>query len=207
MVSRTYASVKSRMGLPQSIRVKLSSENAESISLTPVVVQELPVRELIEHMLGVTGKDEPRICELLLRGTLVSGASRFRWAGWVADPQAVRELLRVFPDPDPSRLFAPERCIRAILRGGRQAVDIPREAVSRKGLFRRETFWDLLMAVVGSAVYSNYSYRERADKYLREFTVAETDRLRAGSDAVKFSTLREQIRSVGFTQAELYVTR
>ncbi len=46
------------MALPPTIRVKLSSEAADSISLTPVVVQELPVRDLIEHMLGVTGKDE-----------------------------------------------------------------------------------------------------------------------------------------------------
>ena len=41
--------------LPQTVRVKLSSEAAEAIAMTPVVVQELPVRELIEHMLGVTG--------------------------------------------------------------------------------------------------------------------------------------------------------
>ena len=45
------------MALPATVRVKLSSEAAESISLTPVVVQELPIRELVEHMLGVTGKD------------------------------------------------------------------------------------------------------------------------------------------------------
>ena len=75
------------MALPRRVRVKLSSEAAESISITPVVVQEMPVRELVEHMLGVTGKDEARIRELLLRGTLVSGASRFRWAGWEAEPR------------------------------------------------------------------------------------------------------------------------
>jgi len=72
------------MPLPEKIRVKLSSEAAESIALTPVVVQEMALRELIEHVLGVTGKDEARIRDLLLRGTLVSGASRFRWPGWEA---------------------------------------------------------------------------------------------------------------------------
>jgi len=64
------------MALPPIVRVKLSSEAAESISITPVVVREMPVRELVEYMLGVTGKDEARIRELLLRGSLVSGASR-----------------------------------------------------------------------------------------------------------------------------------
>src|SRR6266536_1249019 len=106
------------MALPRTVRVKLSSEVAESISLTPVVVQELPIRELIEHMLGVAGKDDARIRELLLRGTLVSGASRFRWTGWDADLEAIREVLATFPDPDPARRFTAERCIRATLRGG-----------------------------------------------------------------------------------------
>ena len=65
------------MALPPTVRVKLSSEAAEAISLTPVVVQELAIRDLIEHVLGVAGKDEARLCEILLRGTLVSGGSRF----------------------------------------------------------------------------------------------------------------------------------
>src|SRR5580704_17886936 len=115
------------MALPQTIRVKLSSEAAEAISLTPVVVQELAVRDLIEHMLGITGKDEPRIRELLKRGTLVSGASRFRWVGWEADLEGVREVLATFPDADPSRTFVAATCQRATLRGGRQIIEIPRE--------------------------------------------------------------------------------
>src|SRR6202049_2349646 len=110
------------MALPQTVRVKLSSEAAEAISITPVLVQELPVRELVERMLGVTGKDQGRIRELLLRGTLVSGASRFRWQGWEPDLDSLREMLATFPNPEPDRPFAAERCLRAILRGGRQPV-------------------------------------------------------------------------------------
>ena len=197
------------MALPPTIRVKLSSEAAESISLTPVVVQELPVRELISHMLGVAGKDEARIRELLLRGTLVSGATRFRWVGWEADLEGIRGILATFPDPDPARPFAAERCIRATLRGGRQAIEIPRAAAARKGLFQRKTFWDLLMEVVGEdrMAYAGYSYRESADRYLRELTIPEAARLREASGLVQYSTLSEQIRSVGFLQAELWVSR
>src|SRR5690349_8200222 len=135
------------MPLPESVRVKLSSEAAESISLTPVVVQQLPIRELIEHILGIAGKDEPRIREILLRGTLVSGASRFRWIGWQVDEEDLREILAAFPDPDPSLPFSAGRCKRAILRGGRQAIEISREAGERKSLFQRSTFWRLLMDV------------------------------------------------------------
>ena len=90
------------MALPQTVRVKLSSEVAEAISITPVVLQELPVRELVEHLLGIAGKDEPRIREMLRRGTLVSGATRFRWAGWDADvAKASANCWRLFPTPIP----------------------------------------------------------------------------------------------------------
>jgi hypothetical protein len=201
------------MALPPTVRVKLSSEAAEAISLTPVVVQELAVRDLIEHVLGVSGKDEERLREILLRGTLVSGGSRFRWAGWEADAEGLREVLATFPDPDPARPFEPARCVQAILRGGRQAVTIPREAVVRRGaiaaLFRRPTFWDHLMEIAASIppCYSGYSYRDRADRYVAALTVDHAARLRASSSMIGYSTLRAQVQSVGFAQAELLVTR
>ena len=197
------------MALPQTVRVKLSSEVAEAISITPVVLQELPVRELVEHLLGIAGKDESRIREMLLRGTLVSGASRFRWAGWDADVASLRELLATFPDADPARPFAAAGCIRATLRGGRHPIEIQREAAARKSWLQRKTFWDLLMEVVGASgpAYYGYSYRDRADRYLREFTAAEAERIRAAASAVRYSALRDQIRSVGFAAAELYVRR
>jgi Lon protease-like protein len=173
------------------------------------VVQEIPVRELIEHILGMAGKDEPRVREILRGGVLVSGASRFRWAAWEPELEGLRELLATFPDPDPFRPFAAERCVRAILRGGRRAIEIPREAAARKSWFQRESFWDLLLAVIGNAglAYSGYSYHERADRYVREFTRAEAERLRAASSAVRYSTLRDQIRCGEFARAELHVTR
>lgn len=201
------------MPLPPSVRVKLSSEVAEAISLTPVVVQELAIRELVEHMLGVAGKDEPRLREILLRGTLVSGSSRFRWAGWEADAESLRELLATFPDPDPARPFEGFRCVRAILRGGRQTVTIPKEAVSGRGLLdgvlRRQSFWDRLLeiAAAGSPAYSGYSYRDRADRYVVELTVEQSSRLRVAAGLIKYSTLRGQVESIGFTEAELLVSR
>jgi hypothetical protein len=197
------------MPLPETIRVKLSSEAAESIALTPVVVQEMAVRELIEHVLGVTGKDEARIRDLLIRGTLVSGASRFRWAGWEAEAEGLAKLLATFPDPDPNRVFAPASCVRAILRGGRQTIDITREAGARRGMFQRRSFWDDLMAVAGEAPpeYVGYSYRDRADRYQRDFTHAETERLRGVCRGLRYSTLRDQVQSVAFTHAELLVKR
>ena len=197
------------MALPQRVRVKLSSEAAGAISITPVVVQEFPLRELVEHMLGLAGKDEARIREILRRGALVSGASRFRWEGWEPELESLRELLATFPDADPARPFDAARCQRVVLCGVRQRVELPREALTRKPLFRRSSFWDALMEVVSARAssYAGYSYRDRADRYLREFNPAETERLRAASEAVRFSTLRDQIQRAAFVQADLYVAR
>jgi hypothetical protein len=197
------------MPLPPTVRVKLSSEAAEAISLTPVVVQEFAVRNLLEHILGVTGKDEARIGELLLRGTLVSGASRFRWQGWAVDRDAVRTLLATFPDAEPARPFVAAHCLRAVLRGGRQAIELSREAASRKGMFQRASFWDVTVGVAGEGAveYVSYSYRDRCDRYLRELSHAEAGRIREACGLVKYTTLREQIRTVAFSQMELFVGR
>ncbi|HUE24298.1 MAG TPA: hypothetical protein VMQ86_21630 [Bryobacteraceae bacterium] len=202
------------MSLPATVRVKLSSEAAEGISITRVVVQDLPLRDLVENMLGITGKNEARVRELLLRGTLVSGASRFRWTGWEAELDALRELLATFPGDDPMRPFASARCVRAVLRGGRQAIQIPLEAGARKPLLlkqwqRKASFWDVLMdlAAASEAQYLHYSYKDRADCYRLDMPLAAAEKLRAASEAVKYSSLREQIRSAGFVWAELYVAR
>ena len=188
------------MALPQTVRVKLSSEAAEAISITPVVVQELPIRELVEHMLGVTGKDEARIREFLLRGSLVSGASRFRWAGWEADAEALREVLATLPRSRPdARLRAGPLHARNSARRTPGHRNSARRGRRAKSLFRRATFWDLLMEVVagGGLVYAGYSYRDRADRFLRELTFAEAARLRAASSTVRFNTLRDQIGTLG----------
>ena len=197
------------MALPERVRVKLSSETAEAISITRVVVRDLPLRELVEHILTVAGKDEPRIREMLLRGTFVSGASRFRWAGWEAEAESLRALLATFPDAEPDRPFQPAGCLRAVLRGGRQTIELPREALDRKSLFQRTTFWDAFLAVVAEApcAYAGYSYRDRADRYLRTFSLAEADRVRQAAGRVKFSTLRDHIVSVAFSEAELLAAR
>jgi hypothetical protein len=197
------------MSLPATVRVKLSSEAAEGISITRVVVQDLSVRELVEHMLGVTGKDATRVRELLLRGSLVSGASRFRWTGWEAEIEAVRELLATFPGDDPERAFDSARCVRAVLRGLRHSIDMPREAGARKPLLRRSSFWDVLMATAagGPLGYSHYSYKDRADCYRLDLSPAAGETLRAAGVMLRYSTLREQVRATGITWAELYVER
>jgi hypothetical protein len=197
------------MSLPDTVRVKLSSEAADYVSLTPVVVQELPLRDLVEHMLGVTGKDEARVRDLLLRGTLVSGATRFRWTGWETAAGSLLPLFASFPDPEPARPFDPARCVRAILRTTRQPIEIPKEAGLRKPLFGRTSFWNVLMevAAAGSPRYEDYSYRDRVDIYNGSLSLESGVRLRQAASLLKYTRLREQIAAAALEAVDLHTVR
>ncbi|HEY1217498.1 MAG: hypothetical protein ABSE42_16405 [Bryobacteraceae bacterium] len=197
------------MALPATVRVKLSSEAAGAIDITPVVVQELPIRDLVGHMLAIAGKDEARLREILLRGSLTIGASRLRWAGWEADRDSLRELLEAFPDPDPTLVFEPGRCTRAVLSGGRQPIEIGREAASSRGLFQRSGFWEELMELVSGSgpVYAGYSYRDAADRYRCLLTAGTCARLRAAAQSLRHSSLRARIQTEAFAAVEVYTER
>jgi hypothetical protein len=197
------------MALPPTVRVKLSSEAAGAIDITPVVVQELPIRELVGHMLAVTGKDEARLCEILLRGWLVTGASRLRWAGFPVGPESLRELLSSFPDPDPALPFRPDRCTRAALLGGQRPIEIARESAAPRGLFRRAGFWEDLIEIVAASdpVYAGYSYRDTADRYRCLLTAGSCVRLRAAAQSLRHPSLRARIQSEPFAAVEVYTTR
>ncbi len=197
------------MSLPENVRVKLSTEDAGTVAITPVVVRQMPLRELVELMLDLTGKDAARIRELLLRGTLVSSASRYRWTGWDAGLQSVKELLRSFPDPDPTRPFAPERCVRVTLEGSALRVELPRAALDRARWLRRRGFWDVLLEAVAGAdlKYAGYSYREHADCYRLEMSPAVSARLREHAHLVPFPSLRAQLLSGAVTAVGFFATR
>jgi hypothetical protein len=197
------------MSLAQTVRVKLSSEAADFISLTPVVTREMPIRELIEAVLATTGKDPERVRRYLLRGTLVSGGSRFRWQGWDAAPEDISSLLATFPDPDPSRPFAPQLCVSAVLGGPACRIEVTREAASAARLFRSGTFWDELIGIAraGGGEYTGYSYSERADRYRFRLAPEAAERLRARAGALKYSVLESQVRRASLAWAEFLVAR
>ena len=59
----------------------------------------------------------------------------------------------------------------------------------------------------GAAAYVGYSYRERCDRYLLDVCHADAARLRDASRLIKYSTVREQIRTAVVTHMELFVKR
>jgi hypothetical protein len=189
--------------------VKLSSEAAEAISLTRVVIQDMAVRELLDVLLGVAGKDVERLQELLLRGSVVSGASRYRWEGWPVETGELNGLLAAFPDPEPQRPFDPAVCVRAILQTARGGIDIPRDAASRRSLLRRKNFWDLLLRVVAGAPleYRTYSFRERADVYEAPLTVEDNRALREAAPLLSYATLRDRVASYEIRSVAMLTSR
>ncbi len=197
------------MALPEIVRVKISSEAAGSITLSAVVVRDMPVRELIEAMLGTAGKNPARLHDLLRAGSLVSGESRFRWTGFDADPSALAGILATFPDPDPGRPFAAASCVRAVLKGPNARIGIDRAAASERRLFRRHSFWDALVELMRTAEprYVGYSYSERADTYEVGLTADAAALLRESAAALRYSTLEAQIRQSRLDRIEFFVGR
>lgn len=197
------------MPLPDTIRVKLSSEAAEGISVTPVVVQDIPLFELVERMLGVTGKNARRIRELLARGSLVSGASRFRWTGWEAPLADLERFLTAFPDSDPERRFDPERCQRILLRGPAARLDLPRAAAARRRFLRRRSLWEILeqIAAAHEPAYIEYSYGERADVYRLDLDPGSLEVLRRNAAVAAWARLEAQLRADAFHCLEFHISR
>jgi len=195
------------LNLPETIRVKISSEGAEMISLTPVVSQEMPLAELLRVILGLTGKDVRRISELLLRGSFISGASRFRWTGWRVDTAVLSGALAAFPDPDPARAFDPERCFQAVLRGVSQQIAVSRESGARRRFFRKQDFWGLLVKEATAPAYLTYSYQSSADVFRASLSREARMRVRESSSLLAYDGLARQIRSASIDRVEFYVHR
>jgi pimeloyl-ACP methyl ester carboxylesterase len=197
------------MGLPATIRVKLSSEEAGAIAVTPVVVREMPLGELVALMLDLAGKDAGRVRELLLRGTLVSGASRYRWAGWQADLGDLEELLASLPGPDPTRPFVPDRCVQVWMQGPALRAEVPAAALTRRRLLRRRSFWDVLMEAVaeGGLEYAGYSYKDRADRFRLKVTDEASRRIRENAGLLCYTSLENQIRLGRVENVEFVVER
>lgn len=177
--------------------------------MTPVVVQEMPLRDIVELMLALTGKDAARIRELLLRGSLVSGASRFRWERLDAEAAALEEMLASFPDADPSRMFQASSCVRVVLRGPGVRIDIPWEAAEKHGLLQRRSFREVLLQVAAETTpaYIDYSYKDRADRYQVRLSPQAAAHLREEASLLRYPTLAAQIRGAAFDLIELYSRR
>lgn len=166
------------MPLPETIPVKFTEEEADYISVRPVKRQIFRLRELVDMVLSVTGRDVSRVQQILRTGTVVYHFYRYWWQGFDADPAELQQLLAEFPADfpigDPRRKFTPQNCRVTILESatpGRAPVEIERAAAQRKPLFASSSFWDCLLSISASPPeYAGYSFARRGDLYRAALT-------------------------------------
>jgi len=196
------------MSLPEAIRVRISSEAPDQVTTTPAESRIMPIDEIAAEVLGISGKDAERVKEIFARGSLLSGASRFRWDPLPLEPGDIARLLGRFPDPDQSRLFDPALCTAIVLLGLQQPLVIDREHGQKRKLFRRESFWDRVMVLgTASAEYKTYSYRQRADVYRTEPGPAGLTIIDEASKLLAWSSYEDQIRRGTVNAVEFHVPR
>jgi hypothetical protein len=157
--------------LPDSITVKYSEDDAQFISIRPLVRQTFRPAELIDMIVSVTGKDPARVQQILRSGTIVFNSYRYWWDSLEPEPAALAEVLATYPDPQPTRPFRPEDCTEVTLESPgtppRYSLRLRREDASRKRLFRSRSLWSALLDLArqSTPTYRDYSYADRADSY------------------------------------------
>jgi hypothetical protein len=171
------------MPLPAQIPVKYSEDDAQFISIRPLVRQTFCPTELIDMIVSVTGKDPQRVRQILHSGTIVFNSYRYWWDSIDSAPAELAPLLSAYPDPDPSRPFIRENCTEIILESAgtppRHSLRLRRADASRKRLFRKRSLWEALIDLTRphSPAYREYSYAHRADVYALPLDAAALTRL------------------------------
>jgi hypothetical protein len=184
--------------LPETIAVKYTEEEAEYLSMRPLVRQTFRSAELVDMILAVTGKDPARIRQILRSGTIVFHSYRYWWPGFEADSEALAQLLAGYPDSDASRTFRAEDCTEVILGSSStvgNGLRIRREDARKRRLFRARTFWDCLMDLARelSPRYREYSYALRGDIYSAPLNAQQLARLAADATRSAPLALRAQL--------------
>jgi hypothetical protein len=139
--------------LPETIAVKYTEEQAEYLTMRPVVPQTFRGTELIDMIVQVVGKDSHRIQQILRAGTIVFRSYRYWWPGFEPDAVALQEILATYPDAEPARPFAAELCTEVILESSgsppRHSLRIKRDEAEKKSgiraFFRSGSFWNALL--------------------------------------------------------------
>jgi hypothetical protein len=171
------------MTLPETIAVRYTEDEAEYVSLRPVVRQTFQIRELVDMVLSVTGKNADRIAQILRSGAVAYHGYRYWWKGFEAPEGELAALLVGFPDSDASLKFDPAGCTAIVIESAgtppRHSIEISVAVASRRGFLRLHTFWDDLKAFAREKppVYPEYSYARRADIFTSELTPGDAARL------------------------------
>jgi hypothetical protein len=188
--------------LPETIPVKYTEEEAEYVSLRPLVRQTFRVTELVDMILGVTGKNIDRIQKILRSGTVVFHSYRYWWSGFEASAADLQALLASFPDPEPERPFRSEACVEARFQSAgplaHHSIAVRRDDARHGRWFRSRNFWDSLMEQSRSLApqYREFSYPLRADLYAAAINLEWIALVAADARRFASRALRAQLKNL-----------
>lgn len=198
------------MPLPSTIPVRFTEEEADYVSIRPVRRQTFQLRELLDMVLRVTGRDIQRVQQILRSGTLVFHFYRYWWTGFEADAAELASLFSEFPADDPSRAFEPKSCTLVVIEGGavgRVPVEIERASAERKPLFASRSFWDcvLELALAQRPEYAGYSFERRADLYRVKLSAEQSAILLRDAARLAPRSLRAPLEALGAPKRVTFV--
>jgi hypothetical protein len=193
--------------LPETIAVKYTEEEAEYLSMRPLVRQTFRAPELVDMIVQVAGKDSARVQQILRAGTIVFHSFRYWWQGFNPDAAALAEILAKYPDADPTRPFRAADCVEVILESSgsppRHSLRITKEAATKspslqkiaRALRNKPSFWQRLMNFAEEAHprYREYSYARRRDLYSIALTPDQIARLAQEAARHAPRTLRTEL--------------
>ena len=180
--------------------------------MRPVLRMSLRPEQLLELILGVTGKNHERVEQILRGGSVAASGFRYWWEAVEPAAGELEALLAAFPDPDPTRPFAAARCVLVTAESSTSVnalAEFAAAVASRRRAFRRRSFWDevLAAAVEQAPVYRGYSYARRGDLYALE--LAEERRAALAHAAHQFGVgdVRTQAAALLSAARLVYVCR
>jgi hypothetical protein len=198
------------MPIPETIAIRFTEEDAGYVTVRPVVRQTFQLGELADMVVSVTGKNVPRVQQILRAGTVVYNGYRYWWPGFAANEDEIAGLLALFPDNDPGLLFIPDRVTEVSLEigGGTQRVlvGIERGEASARRLFRKQSPMEILLAGVKDSPprYEKYSYSERADIYRSQLSFGAAASLLKEVVAASTRGLRKKLTALQPPSAILF---
>lgn len=207
---RRYASA---MPLPSTIPVRYTDEEAGFVSVRPVLRMSLRPEQLLELILGVTGKTAGRVQQILRSGSVAAGGYRYWWEGVESAEEELTAALAGFPDADPSRPFDSARCVGVVAEAaGAASLCGPEFAAAegaRRRRFRRRSFWAELMEAAapprGNPVYRSYSYARRGDLYALQLSPGAAEALAQAARSLGVPAVRAHAGALARAVRLVYV--
>jgi hypothetical protein len=198
------------VALPAVIPVRYTDEEAGFVSVRPVLRMSLRPEQLLELILGVTGKTPVRVEQILRGGSVAANGFRYWWEAVDANAAEIEPLLAAFPDADPSRPFEASRCTLVAAEGGTSTnalAEFTAQVSSRRRAFRRRSFWDTLLAAAHERPpgYRSYSYQRRGDLYALELAANQGASLAREAQQLGVGDVRAQAAALARALRLVYV--